>query len=453
MTKHRRHLLAAILAGVTLLTTGCGAAPAADFSAVAAPSYPEMAPYPDESAFFDAVTGEFDSEGFDEVYSAWREDQNAQQDQPEGYADNLSAFFAQSIPAFLDSEAANPVCSPLNVYMALAMLAETAGGSSRQQILELLNAESITALRTQAGQVWNAHYSADGASATVLANSLWLNSGLAYDAQTANALAQAYYASVYQGILGSAEMNQALQDWLNEQTDGLLEEQISDISMEPETILALASTIYYRAKWHVEFQEARNTEGTFHAPGGDMDVTFLNRTLSYGPYFWGEDFAAAYLTLEDGSKMWLILPDEGKSPDDILESGLALDMVLGGEEGYENQTAIQVNLSLPKFDIVADLQLKGSLQNLGVTEVFSREDADFTTLLPEDEAWLESVQHAARVAIDEEGVTAAAYTVMMWAGASMPPEDEVDFLLDRPFLFVITSQDNLPLFAGIVNTP
>ena len=55
--------------------------------------------------------------------------------------------------------------------------------------------------------------------------------------------------------------------------------------------------------------------------------------------------------------------------------------------------------------------------------------------------------------IDEEGVEAAAYTIMAICGAGMPPEEEIDFVLDPPFLFVITSRDGLPLFAGIVNQP
>ncbi len=59
-----------------------------------------------------------------------------------------------------------------------------------------------------------------------------------------------------------------------------------------------------------------------------------------------------------------------------------------------------------------------------------------------------------RVTVDEEGVSAAAYTVMMAdAGGAMPPEKEVDFILDRPFLFVITGNDGLPLFTGVVNDP
>jgi serine protease inhibitor len=31
-------------------------------------------------------------------------------------------------------------------------------------------------------------------------------------------------------------------------------------------------------------------------------------------------------------------------------------------------------------------------------------------------------------------------------------QEEIDFVLDRPFLFVVQS-DNMPLFTGIVNNP
>ena len=41
--------------------------------ALALASYPEMAPYPNEMEYFDEKTGEFDSDGFDVVYDAWKE--------------------------------------------------------------------------------------------------------------------------------------------------------------------------------------------------------------------------------------------------------------------------------------------------------------------------------------------------------------------------------------------
>ena len=80
--------------------------------------------------------------------------------------------------------------------------------------------------------------------------------------------------------------------------------------------------------------------------------------------------------------------------------------------------------------------------------------ADFSPIIPEnDGGYVSQVKHATRVAINEEGVTAAAFTVILRAGAAMPPKDEMDFALDRPFLFIIESQDGLPLFAGVVNQP
>jgi len=444
---------------LALLLSACAQAapqPQAESAAgqIAAPVYPEMAPYPDEMSFLDEKSGEFDSDGMDAAYTAWREDRQKQYSQPEGYADSLAPFFSSSIPSFLAaSQSENAVCSPLNVYMALALLAEVTGGDCRQQILDLLHAGDLNALRTQAGHVWNAHYCADSASTCVLANSVWLEEGMLYNADTLKTLADSYYASAFQGDLGSEAMDALLRDWINEQTGGLLEEQAQNLHMDPQTVLALASTIYYRAKWSNEFWEEGNTEGIFHAPAGDIPVTYMNQTQTHGPYFWGEDFGAVSLGLEDGSRMWLILPDEGLTPEDLLHSGHALQLILGDPYATENQKSLRVNLTLPKFDVACDAAMNDSLKSLGITHAFEPLTADFTPILPEDNCWLDSVSHAARVAIDEEGVTAAAYTVMLMCGSAMPPEEEMDFILDRPFLFVITSRDNLPLFAGVVRNP
>ena len=46
--------------------------------------------------------------------------------------------------------------------------------------------------------------------------------------------------------------------------------------MDKETILALASTIYFRAKWSGEFSEANTVPDTFHADSGDMTCDFMH---------------------------------------------------------------------------------------------------------------------------------------------------------------------------------
>ena len=339
------------------------------------------------------------------------------------------------------------------------MLAETTGGTSRAAVLNALNANSIEVLRTQAGHVWNAHYRSDGASDCLLANSLWLNEGFLYNENTVKTLSDSYYASVFQGDLGSESMTNALRAWLSVQTQGLLDQYLDGIQLSPRDALALASTVYFRAQWDAQFWDRQNTEGIFHSPSGDVKTTFMNQTLTYGPYYYGEDYSAVKLNLDAAgvygyAAMWLILPDKGYNPRDILESGYALDMVLNQAEWQRSKAEVMVHLSMPKFDISAETDLKEPLTALGLGDLFSESEADFSAILPEAVgAHLGKTSHAARVAVDEEGVTAAAYTVLMTAGAAIPPTEEVYFTLDRPFLFVITSHDGLPLFTGVVNQP
>lgn len=222
--------------------------------------YPEMAPYPVDMEYIDQKTGEFDNEGFSKVYKAWSEEQRARR-LPEGSTDTLTGFLETSIPQFLSgAETENRVYSPLNVYMALGMLAELTDGNSRQQILDLLGSPDIETLRQQATAIWKSNYNDDGATTTVLVSSLWLDEDINFVQPTLDKLADTFYTSSYRGQMGTDEFNKALKAWLNEQTGGLLEEQAAQIEMDAETLMALATTIYFQAKWSSEFQEERTEE-------------------------------------------------------------------------------------------------------------------------------------------------------------------------------------------------
>ncbi len=425
---------------------------------LAAAAYPEMAARPEEADYRDAETGEFDSEAYMEAWGAWREGLESQRSRTEDYmADGtgLEDFFTRSARQFLSgAEGENRVYSPLNLYMALAMLAEATDGQSRQQILDLLGTESLEALRAQAGALWNAHYCQDGATASVLANSLWLNQNISYDASTLEDLAAYYYASTFQGEMGSEGYNQALRDWINQQTGGLLEEQAGGLSMNPETLLALASTIYFKAAWEETFPKANTEPQPFYTQDGEILCDFM-RQSERQDYGWGEGFSAVKKDFADGGgAMWLVLPDEGGSPEDLLEDAEFSAFLFSGEE-WENRKSIQVNLSLPRFDVDSKLDLIPGLQELGMEDVFDGSVSDFSPISQELEgAAVTQAEQAARVKVNEEGCEAAAYTVMMVEESAMEvPGEEIDFVLDRPFLFAITGADGLPLFVGIVNQP
>lgn len=369
----------------------------------------------------------------------------------------LQDFFADSMGLSLSGGSKeNTAYSPVNLYMALALTAELASGDSRQQILDVLRSDSQEALRSQASEIWNACYLDDG-NQTLLANSLWLDEGLRYDRNTMDTLKNSYYTSVYQGDLGSSKINKAISNWLDQQTGGLLKQEAGHISLDKETVLALYSTIFYRAKWgtgysEYNFSEATNTRDVFHAPGGDIECTYMHHDLLQTNYYWGESYGAVALSLKDSSKMWLILPDEGKTAEDVLSEEEYAAMLFGGYE-QENSKFMKVNLSLPKFDIRCQNSLQNDLMALGITDVFDPDAADFSDSVTDSAVWLTEVNQATRVCIDEEGVTAASYIEIPGAGSPAPPEEIIDFVLDRPFLFVITNRYDLPLFAGVVNEP
>ena len=407
--------------------------------------YPEMVKYP--------ITEEGSYNH--EEYEAWMQCRIARQPENTEYQNGIREFYEITMQEFLKgTPGENKVYSPLNVYMALAMLAETTEGESRQQILDLLHTDSIETLRSNANILWNANYCDEGTVNSLLASSVWLSDQIKYNEDTLKILADNYYASSFSGVMGSQEYNKMLQDWLNEQTGGLLEEQAGNVEMDPATVFSLTTTVYFRAKWQNEFYDPNNTEDVFHAKSGDMLTEFMHQSGT-GTYYWGENFSAIVRGLKNSGNMLLILPDEDVEVEDLLADKEVQNFIFD-HSVWENQKFLIVNQSVPKFDVVSDFSLISGLKNLGVKDVFDFSEADFTPLMGENTeipVAVNEAKHAARVMIDEEGCTAAAFTVMIACGAARPPEEKVDFVLDRPFLFVINGQDGQPLFVGVVNQP
>ncbi len=448
----------ALLLALTMLLSlcACGGSPAAaapdeDAAALTRAVYPSMAPFPDMDDYL-TPSGQVREE-YDAALDAWWADLRARRELGTGTGGALDAFCAAALPALLSgNDGENRIVSPLNLYLALGMLTEVTDGETRAQILSLLGETDADALRRTASALWNANYLDDGATVSRLAASLWLDKDRTYDEGTLRRLAESWYASAYAGEMGSDALNEALRAWLSRETGGRLDEAVGGVATAPETVLALAATVYFKARWTNEFSPSATEDAVFHADGGDLTVPFMRQSMPR-TYYWGKNYAAVCQHLESGGAMWLLLPDEGVTPEALLSDPEALAFLLSPREG-ENQKYLTVHLSVPRFDVTSRLDLVPALRALGVTDVTDRRLADFSPLTEDAEGiFLSQAEHAARVTVDEEGCEAAAYTVMMAAGAAMPPEEEVDLVLDRPFLFTITGAEDVPLFIGTVHTP
>lgn len=379
---------------------------------------------------------------------SWWESYRQLADESEKLQEGMNGYYAKVMEKLLVAGDDNTVCSPLNTYITFAMLAEVSEGNTRQQILDLLQVPDIETLRTSIRTIWEGNYVDTPVLKSLLANSLWLKEGYTYNHETMSRLAETYYASSYSGDPGSEEMGQALREWTDKNTGGLLSEQVKDMKLNPDTVLALVSTIYYKAMWGDEFSGQMTNQETFHGTLGDTTVDMMHKT-DMMRVFSKEHFTALGLNLRDSGTMFFYLPNDGIDVN-TLASDPEVTAVIREDED-EDWYAPEVHLSVPKFQVSCKMDLLTALEELGITDALDTALSDFTPLTEDrEDLFLSKAEHTAMVEIDENGVTGAAYTKLEISEGAAKPDDEIDFVLNRPFLFVITGSDGSILFSGIV---
>ena len=390
------------------------------------------------------------SEGFEESFY-WQTEEYAQQMEAIRLSQELrggmDAYYSRILPLLLSGED-NSVCSPLNLYLALSMLAETAGGESRAAILSALNAPDMETVRRNAALLWAANnYDMEGARC-LLASSLWLNEDVPVHQAALDALRESHHAQAFSGVMGSEALDQQLRDWINEKTMDLLKEFTAGLKTQPETVMELVSTMYFKASWTAKFEKKLTDKAVFHGAKGDTRVDMMHRTDSV-PYYYGDRFSAVSLALNESGSMFFILPDEGVALESVISDPQVAAM-LRDRSGYPDQRHVMVEMSVPKFEVKSDTDLNAVMTAMGMGALFDADEADFSPLTEVTPVFLSQAEHAAGVSVDEEGVTGAAYTVFGLAMGAMPPSEIVPFVLDRPFMFVVAARDGSVLFAGTV---
>ncbi len=409
----------------------------------AAADYPETEKYPS----LDTMT-QTENE---EIKKEWARTTEKKKSELGSVPAGAEEFFKTAVTELMTKEGgSNVVISPTNIYIALGMLADCASGETREQILSLLGEDDVSSCRAAASAVWNAVYTDDGITRCVLADSLWMRDDTPYNGELVKTLAEKYFASSFVGEMGSDGYNDMLRRWIAEQTGKDIENYSGEEKLSSDTVLALVSTIHFVSDWSEGFNVAMTKKEVFHGTS-DAECDFMHGTAEC--VYFGDGFTAVDKHFRNNEyKMTFILPDEGKTPEELLRDGAATDLAICGREG-EKAEYDRVLLTVPKFDVDSKLDLIPELCELGVTDAFDIGAADFSSVSDKvANAYVSEISHAARFHIDEDGSEGSAYTVIRIPKSTGPVENKTfDMRLDRPFIFVVSGIDGLPLFVGIVN--
>lgn len=382
------------------------------------------------------------------------------------------------------------IYSPVNLYLCLAMLSEMSDGETREQIKKNLLGDFFSVCADVPGstseeelaeilreeeqkhirQCSSLLYENTLSEKCTLGNSLWLNEGLSIQKKLLTTIQRRYRTVCESGIMGSDRFDQKIQRWLNEQTGGKLDDLIvKDIQTSGSTMLLMLSAINFEDQWDsIFFDKESTTKDTFY---GQRQYTCGNTTeeekvdevtcdfMHASIDAMGADtekYQAVSLPLCE-NKLCIILPKEGVSVEKILKSKKAKDLLALCDSSNKKWEYKRIDFSMPKLDITSKFDLKPMLQSLGVMDAFTGDRADFTSLTGDRDqeeyapVYLSDAHQTSRMMVDEKGCSVASYTEIVAKDAACLVEDVMELHCDRPFLFMVTNAEDLPLFIGVVN--
>ena len=337
----------------------------------------------------------------------------------------------------------NPLVSPLSVASALSMTANGAVGETKTQMEQTLGADT--------GSL-NAYFSVlqtylKDNQQMKLANSIWMKDTPTLHVEDAflQQNAETFDVGIYSAPFDDTTKT-AINNWVKENTDGMIPEIIDKIPTD--TVMYLVNALAFDAKWASVFQSSDVWDGTFIARDGRKQTgAFLHGEV--GQYL-HDEHAEGFLKPYEGGRYAFaaLLPDETTSIEDYVSrlTGEQLHAILTspGDETVE--------IAMPKFKTEFSAELSDSLQALGMTDAFDGEKADFTALGTSDEGniCISNVFHKTFLQVDEEGTKAGAATAV-----DMTLECAIEYgrsvILDRPFLYMIADLDTgLPVFLGVL---
>lgn len=350
---------------------------------------------------------------------------------------SLNGFARDVSPLLLKGSEENACWCPVSAYYAMALTAAGAQGQTEQEFLDLLGAKDISWLSDQCQRYYRQHYHENDACTFTLANSLWLDNRCEFEDDYLQTAQKDFYASMFQADFTDPRIGGEISQWVSDNTGGLLK---PELEFAPETMLAILNTVYFKAAWFDEFYEESNAEGDFtRADGSTVTAEYMRRT-SFQSVLKGEGFTRASLPLREDAEMIFILPEEGVSPQQLVNDPKAFEQMFFPVD--ESQTKnCQVEWSVPKFEMESKFDLKDTLATT-LPSAFDPGKADFSRMSKKERLYVDQMEHGVHMAIDEDGAEAAAYTMVTEvATGAMMPEETVEMKLNRPFLFAIVSYD------------
>ena len=333
------------------------------------------------------------------------------------------------------------ITSPLSVAYVLGMLNDGANGNTAKEISQVLGfGATKQAINEYCKALIDQAPIADPSVILQIANIVAANQDVTLEKDFKNDMQNYYSAEVASLDFSKQSSVDYLNTWCKEKSGGMIPSIIDALS--PEDLLVLMNAVYFKATWTEKFDEKETQEEVFtKADGSTIKLPMMHRNAQIR-YCTNEVYTGIWLPFGSGDRwsMKVLLPEEGKTIDDIVKS-------LTGESWENNywQHAI-VDIKMPRFSTKSDIMLNDMVSKLGAPSIFDPQKADFSLISKnQKQFYVSQMKQKAAIEVNEEGTKTTAVTVARMEGSNII-NGKGEFHANRPFMYVIQEWSSGAIF-------
>ena len=338
------------------------------------------------------------------------------------------------------------VLSPISVTYLLGMLNAGAAGTTRDEITSVLGfGNDPQAVNEYCKKMIDEAPNVDPAATVKIANSIYVNSakGLSLLKQYVNDMKNYYSAQIDALDFTKSGALDKINKWCSNNTNGMIPSILDKIN--PDGAMYLLNAIYFNADWTEKFDKNDTRNSSFTLPDGSVVTRELmhRKAIAQGC----ESELCSMLRIPFGSggySMYVMLPAEGKTASDLIRD--MSQQALTEHLNAINMTAHEVDILMPLFEIVSDIDLKKVLEPMGIQSAFTP-FADFSNM-SNTSLCVTMMKQKAKIEVNEDGAKASAVSIASVDCTAPGPihYDKTEFHANRPFLYFILEETTRSIF-------
>lgn len=338
------------------------------------------------------------------------------------------------------------VVSPLSVSFLMAMLANGADSTTKDEILSTVAGDkslSVAELNDTYAAFLRMAANGDKLTTINIANYIALNKGFKLKSTYAGTVGSKYAANVENLDFASPKALKHINQWCSDKTCRMIPSIIDRLN--PSDVAVLLNAIYFNGSWTHQFPKKNTRLENFQ--GYTRDIKKVDMMHQERKFFYADNsrFAAVELPYGNGQySMTVLLPNEGVSINDMMKQ------LTAGEFAKLQQQMSEciVDLKLPRFSTTTNVSLNAPLSALGAKTMFTS-SADFSGMADAG-VFVSAMLQKAKIEVSEEGTKAAAVTAGVIALTALHEQPRhVKFHAKRPFVYTINEKNsNAILFIG-----